>query len=38
VAGARVDLVFERDADRPGHASVVDVHVDGRLDVSVRSP
>jgi glycogen debranching enzyme len=38
VAGARVDLVFERDADRPGHARVVDVHVDGRLDMAVRSP
>jgi glycogen debranching enzyme len=38
VAGARVDLVFERDADGAGHTGVVDVHVDGRLDVAVRSP
>ena len=38
VAGARADVVFERDADRPGRARVVDVHVDGRLDVDVRSP
>ena len=38
VAGARVDLVFERDAERPLHSRVIDVQVDGRLDVAVRSP
>jgi glycogen debranching enzyme len=38
VAGARVDLVFDRAAERPHHVKVIDVQVDGQLDVAVRSP